>query len=154
MINNKAIGILGAVLFVSLAINFFMAGMVAGGSFGGPHRMMVSEAEKQDTHLRQSLSDSDRLILRDAMDGNREKIAQLHDDIDSIKKNMRAIVRGDTLDEKDLGDALNAERGKELSILRLVHETRKEAMNKMSPEGRSVLLRINRLGFDPNSQCH
>jgi len=154
MINNKVIGVLGAVLFLSLAINFFMAGLVAGGAFNGPHHEMVSDAEKQDMHLRQNLSDSDKQILKDAMDVNRDKITQLHTDIDSIKKDMRAIVRRDTLDEKALSDALNAERAKELSILRLAHETRKEAMSKMSPEGRAILLKINRLGFDPNSQCH
>lgn len=152
--NNKAIAILGAVLFVSLAINFFMAGLVAGGAFNGPHKPMITDTEKQDIRLRQSLSDADKAVLKDAMDVNRDKMTQLHADIEGIKKDMRAIVRRDTLDEKALSDALNAERAKELTILRLAHETRKEAMSKMSPDGRATLLKINRLGFDPNSQCH
>lgn len=153
MFNNKVISVLGVILIISLAINFFTAGLFAGGAFNGPHHMQLTDTEKQDMRLRQSLSDSDKQILKEAMDVNRDKITQLHADIDAIKKDMRAIVRRDTLDEKALADALNAERGKELSILRLAHETRKDAMSKMSPEGRATLLKINRLGFDQNSQC-
>jgi len=153
MTKDKIAVTLGAILFISLSINLFMAGSMVGGSVGAPHKV-VSDTAEQDRQLRETLPDADKLILKEAMDANRKKITQLHDDLDNIKNDIRKIIKQDTVDEKALGDVLEDEKKKELAILRLAHETRKAATDKMSPEGRAIMAKVGRLGFNLNNQCH
>ena len=155
---GKLMVIVGAILFVSLSINLFMAGMVVGSSVGELHNVTLDPVAQQDRQLRASLAEADKLVLKQAMDFNRKKITQLHDDIENIKKDVRGIIKKEPLDEQALGEALESEKNKKLALLRLAHETRKMAMEKMSPEGRGILSRVERLGFNLNNnnsiQCH
>ena len=153
MNTGKLMAFLGVVLFVSLSINLFMAGMVVGGSVSTPHKA-TSDAAEQDRQLREALSDADKAILKQAMDANRKKITRLHDDIEDIKNDLRNIIKKEPMDEKALSAVLEVRKNKELALLQLVHETRKAAVDKMSPEGRAILSKVSRLGFDLNkTQC-
>lgn len=149
---NHLMALLGAVLFVSLSVNIFMAGMVVGKSVS-PAPKAASDAAAQDRQLREGLSDVDKLVLKQAMDANRKKITQLHDDIEKIKQDLRNIIKKDPVDEKALDAVLEIRKNKELAMLELVHETRKAAMDKLSPEGRAILSKISHLGFDLSPQC-
>ena len=147
MKTDKWIAVLGSVLFVSLSINLFMAGMVVGRTMRPPHEMMT-DAVAQDHQLRDGLSDSDRQVLKQAMEANRAKIMKLHDDIESIKKDMQNLIRSEHFDEKALEAVLTAEKDKKMQFLELIHETRETAMKQMSPEGRRILSKMSRMGFD------
>lgn len=153
MKTNQLMALLGAVLFVSLSVNIFMAGMVVGNSVSTAHKAAPDDPAEQDRKLRDTLSDADKLVLKQAMDTNRKKITQLHDDIEKIKQDLRNIIKKDSVDEKALNGVLEIRKNKELAMLELVHEARKAAMEKLSPEGRAILSKISRLGFDLNTPC-
>jgi len=150
MKTNKSMALLGAVLFASLSINLFMAGIVVGNSVSAPHKL-TSDAEEQDRQLRELLSDQDKLVLKQAMDVNRKKITRLHDDLENIKKDIRGMIKKEPMDEKALDAVLESEKSKKLALVMLVYETRKAAMDKMSPEGRALLLKVDHLGFNLNT---
>jgi uncharacterized membrane protein len=152
MKTERMIGVLGAVLFASLAINIFMGGMVVGKSVSTAPKA-VSDDAAQDRQLRDTMSDADKLVLKQAMDANRKKITQLHDDIEKIKQDLRNIIKKDSVDEKALNAVLETRKNKELQMLELAHETRKAAMEKLSPEGRAILSKVSHLGFDLNPPC-
>ena len=152
MKTDKLIKILGAGLFVSLAINLFMAGVVVGSSVNTAPKVVLDATKQEDQKLRDSLSDSDKLVLKQSMDVNREKIAKLHTELEALKTNMREIVKKEPMSEKELNAVLEAEKNKKLTALHLIHETREATMQKMSPEGRASLLKMSRLGFDFNDK--
>ena len=151
--NTNKLLLLGVVLFVSLSINLFMAGMVVGSSVSAPHKA-VSEAMAQDNQLRESLSDADKAVLQQVMDANRQKIARLHDDLENIKRDVKKIIKKEPMDEKALDAVLEVEKNKKLTLLRLIHETRQTAMKKMSTEGRALLSKVSRLGFNLNDSVN
>ena len=139
-------------LFISLSANLFTAGLMVGGFLSG--RAPISDSlEQQDRQLRDTLPNVDKLILKQAMDVNRPKITQLYGEIENVKGDIRDILKQDPMDQKSLGDALEAKKRKELAMLQLVHQARKTATDKMSPEGRNILSRVSRLGFGPTLQC-
>ncbi len=147
MNTNKLLSVLGTVLFISLSINIFMAGMMAGNSVGTSHKV-TSDIETQDQKLREGLSDADKVILKQSMDTVREKLTKLHDDVENIKKAIRELIKKDPMDEKALNTALESEKNKKLEMVHLVHAARQDAMKKMSPEGQAALLKLSRLGFN------
>ena len=153
MKTDKTTVLLGVMLFISLTINLFTAGMMMGGVMGAK-TSASSALDQQDRQLRGSLSDADKLVLKQAMDTNRAKITQLHDELENIKSDIRNIVKQEPMSQKSLGDGLEAKKKKELALLQLINKTRKAAMDKMSPEGRVILSNVTRLGFDLNPQCH
>jgi len=152
MKTDKIVGLMGAVLFASLSVNIFMAGMVVGKSVS-PAPKVVADDVAQDQRLRDGLSDADKLVLKHAMDANRKKITRLHDDIEKIKQDLRDIIKKDSVDEKALDAVLETRKNKELALLQLMHETRKAAMDNLSPEGRTILSKVSHLGFDLNPPC-
>ena len=147
--------LLGVILFISLFINLFMAGMRIGGSVnsGVPASSPIQQLDQQDQKLRDSLSDADKLVLKQAMDVNRKKMAQIHNELEKVQVDIRNIIKQDPLDEKSLGRLLDIQKKKDLESIRLVYQTRRAAMEKMSSEGRAILSQVTRLGFIP-PQCH
>lgn len=140
--------ILGVALFISLSLNLFTAGMMVGGSINARGAI-----EQQDQQLRNSLSAADKQVLKEAMEANRAQITKLHDDLQNIKSEIRKLIKRDSLDKKALVKVLDAQKLKELALVQLVHDTRKEATDKMSPEGRDILSQMSRLGFNLHAQC-
>jgi uncharacterized membrane protein len=140
------------ILFASLAINLFIGGMMLGGVISAKETI-GSTVEKQDRQLRGSLSEADKLALKQAMDVHRAKITQLHDELENIKSDIRNLLRQDPMSEKTLNDLLGAQKKKELALVHLAHQTRKEATARMSPEGRVIMSKVTRLGFNLNAQC-
>ncbi len=149
MKNSQLTAMLGATLFVSLSINIFMAGTVIGSA---AHKAAYDTAA-QDRQLKETLPDADKAVLKQAMDASRPEITRLYDELEKIKQNIREIIKKDPVDEKALGAALEAEKNKKLKLLWLAHETRQAAVEKMSPEGRAILSKMNHLGFDLSTQC-
>ena len=142
----------GVMFFISLTANLFTAGMIVGGSVSA--KVPVTDSlEQQDRQLRDSLSDADKLALKQAMDANRMKITQLYNEIENIKSEIRNLLKQDPMNQKSLGDALEAKKKKELAMLQLVHQARKAAADKMTPEGRKILSAVTRLGFGLIMQC-
>jgi uncharacterized membrane protein len=152
MKTKQLMALLGAGLFVSLTLNIFTAGTVIGSSVNTASKA-ADAAAAQDRQLRDSLSDADKLVLKQAMDANRQKITRLHEDIESMKQDLRGIIKKDTLDEKALDAVLEKRKNSELTLLQLMYETRKAAMAKMSPQGQAILTKVSHLGFDLNTQC-
>jgi uncharacterized membrane protein len=153
MIKDKTVAILGTILFISLSINLFTGGMMVGGFLSPTHKAPASGSEEQDRKLRETMSEADKLVLKQAMDVNRQKITMLHDELENFKSDIRNIIKRDPVDEKALNDVLDAQKKKELEILHLAHKTRKAATDQMSPEGRAIMSKVGHLGFDLNAQC-
>ena len=141
MKKDKWIAVLSAGLFIALLAALFMGGIITGRSMGASHGI-ASGVIAQDQQLRESLSEADKQILKQAMDMNRTKITKLHADLEDIKKDIKSIIKPAHFDKKALNAILEAEKDKKLALLQLIQETRETAMKKMSPEGRDVLSKM------------
>jgi len=147
MTKTKLIWVLGALLFLSLSINFFVAGLVIGGKTSGRSNSMgevtssnqgsaYMEAEK---YLKENLSEDDKKILRNTMKGIRGDLKEKKADLENAREAMKEAMHAKPFDEQALEQAQKNEREKKVEMLRLMSDVRKEAAAKMSPEGRKAL---------------
>jgi len=150
MKTNKFIN---AALFISLAVNVFMIMTAVGHSASAAHQFTY-DTQVQDEKLRESLPSADKQVLKEVMDANREKVTTAYSDMIGMKKDIIKLIMKEPMDEKALDATLQKEKSKKLAFIWLMHETRQEAMKKMSPEGRAALSKMTRLGFNlESSQC-
>jgi len=131
---DKLVTLLGAALFISLSLNLFLAGLMAGRSYD---ENPGARWERKDMHMRERLSDSDRKILKDAMQANRAKFEALKKGLDDSRSHLQEAMQAN--DQDALKEALADETGKKEQLLRLMQDTRAAALEKLSPEGRKTL---------------
>ncbi len=132
--------ILATALFLSLAVNFFMAGLMLGRSPGAPEVTQKSDWQHKDQQLRERLSERDRQVLKDVMAGAKEKFDSLRREIESARAQVKGAT--DSGDQEALDEALRLEKQKKMAFLRLVQETRATAAESVSPEGREILQKM------------
>lgn len=128
--------ILAGVLALSLAGNFFLAGLYFGGC-----RDSQNSYRRADDSLRQSLSEKDREILRRDMETNRPRFRQVKEELQTAREKVEQAMRAEPLDQQALDAALTEQENAEEAMRGLVREVRKDTAGKLSPEGRSAFAR-------------
>lgn len=135
---NKTKIFFGLLLFLSLAGNMFMGGILLGNTYKAWH------PEKRE-ELRQNLSAEDRQIVRREMIAQRDTFNSLRKNLDDARQKIEEALQANNSDA--LEEALKEEKAAKADILRLIQASREAAMDKMSPAGRDALQDI----IDANS---
>lgn len=142
---NKLVIVLGALLFVSLAGNFFMGGVLIGKTMSGQERYdRKEEWEKRDRMLKARLSEDDRNILKGKMEAKREKFRELKGSLDDARAQVEAAMEAKPFDQAALDEALRREKEAKMTLLNSMREAKQEAMEGLSPEGRKTLEEMGR----------
>lgn len=128
-----------AALFVSLTANLFLGGIVAGKWMA---RDLQPGGEHAKANVRKHLSEKDEAILKEAMRDNQKKFEEMRKDLSDIRQDVKAAMHAVPFDQEALDNALREEREKKAEILQLMQASRKEVMDKLSPEGVAALQRM------------
>lgn len=128
---DKPVAILGVLLFVSLVANLFMGGILLGHRMGPP----MAEWQVRGGDARPHLSEKDEKILKNAMRDNQKEFEEMRKDLEDIRQDIKAATHAEPFDQDVLDAALREEQKKKMEILQLMQETRKEVLQKLSPEG-------------------
>jgi uncharacterized membrane protein len=159
MNREKLVVILGAALFMSLAGNLYMAGLMAGRSYSGHdqqqqhgpreagERRGEGEWQKRAEEMRRQMSPADREIFNKAMKERQPKFQALRQQMDEIHQKVEDAQNAEPFDQKALDDALQAERDKKAEVFQARRQARQETMQQLSPEGREIFSKVLRQRF-------
>lgn len=148
MNRDKLLMVLGAVLFISLATNFFMAGLMLSHSYtrGGGEQQREGDGrgewQKRDEELRRKLSDADRGVLKAAMQQHRPQIQALKQALDDARQKVAQAQNAEPFDKAALDAALRDESDKKTALLQTIRQTRDEISKQLSPEGQAVFSKL------------
>lgn len=133
---QKIVPVLGFALFLSLAANFFMGGLLMGGYMQAPppgvHPGRVAI-------LQQKLSPDDQAILKKAMMENRARFDALREEIQESHQKAAAAAHAEPFDQDALDDALKDEDDAKKEMFAFIKKVRGETLDKLSPEGRQAI---------------
>jgi len=142
---SKIIVVLGAALFISLSANLFMGGKMLGQSYhhgGGPRGGEDNRREewkKRDAALRAKLNETDRAIVKEHMEGQREKFKAMKATLEAAEDKVDAAKAAEPFDRAALEAALKEHAEKKAELIGTMRETRAAMLEKLSPEGREVM---------------
>lgn len=141
---DKRTMILSAALFVSLVANLFLGGMILGHHLGraAPQDARAEWRQQRSEDMRRHLSKADEKILKSAMKDNQKKFEEMRNDLEDIRQDIKAASHAEPFDQETLDAALREENQKKKEIIRLMKDTRREVMKKLSPEGVKILQRM------------
>lgn len=148
MPREKIITILGALLFLSLAGNLFMAGHMLGERAAlGEKPPLAGDArkaewKKRDALLRERLSPADRKVFEEAKAQNRPRIEALKKDLEAARERVAAAQMTDPFDAQALEQAVREEAEKKAAFLAVIREMRRDIAQRLSPEGRAQMEKL------------
>jgi Spy/CpxP family protein refolding chaperone len=157
MKRDKLVIILGAVLFVSLTANVFMASMMVGNSYmhAGEGDARHAEWQKREEELRKQLPEADRKILKAAMQEHRPQFQALRQELEAARQKVSDAESAEPFDQAALDAALRVEQEKKTALLQMMRQTRDQIAQQLSPEGREIFKKLgpgNRGGGGPGWQ--
>lgn len=152
----------GPVLFISLGLNLFLVGAMAGGwwyqyhghagrhhmigqhmrQMGGPGRpgevggapMRGGMAVLRDAI--QQLPEADRKLFEDSIAARRAEVQQLQQDVRQARMKTNETIRAEPFDRKAMADALAAVRDKIMAMQTKLHEGFVDAVAKLPADKR------------------
>lgn len=122
-------------LFVSLAVNLFLGGLMLGNAYDPPPH--TTEWARRGGSLAAALPKADLALLKASMEKNGDRLKVLKKDFDAARARTRAALESG--DDAALESAVKAEVRAKTAFLRLIHQSRAAAAKEFSPEGRAVL---------------
>lgn len=143
MQSRKTFLILAGALFMSLVVNFYTIGSMLGRqthSYFGKHGS--EEWKERREKMMQVLSETDRAIMRQEMEKNRDRFRKARAQMEQAKREVGRAMQAEPFSQESLDRAVEKEAAQKRLFLRLILETRKTAEQKMSPEGRAALQKI------------
>lgn len=141
MSTSKMAVVLWVSLFLSLAANFYMAGLMGGRAFN-PASPVTADWRKHDEQLRQKLSQEDKQILQKTMAGRRDTFRLLRQELETAQKAVEEAARAMPFDQSALDQALSAEQQKKAALLGMMLKTRQETFSQISPTGQDILRQL------------
>lgn len=159
MVFNKLSMTLSAALFLSLSVNFFLAGLMLGNAVSTPKpaaaeetqaRMSPEEArraewQKRDEALRAALSPADRDIVQSHTEANKQIFEELKTKLDEARQSVAAAMTAEPFDQQALDAAIEAETEAKAMFMREMYRARRAVMEELSPEGRKTFQEMNPL---------
>ncbi|MEZ0260887.1 MAG: periplasmic heavy metal sensor [Alphaproteobacteria bacterium] len=141
---SKIITVLGTALFLSLSANLFMGGKMLGQSYHhggdkGGWEQRREEWKKRDMALREKLNEADRAIVKEHMEGQRERFKAMRETLDAAEDKVDAAKAADPFDRAALETALREQAEKKAALIGTMRETRAAMLEKLSPEGREIM---------------
>lgn len=148
----------GPVLFVSLGLNLFLVGVMAGGWWHqhhgrgmrhhmmGQHMQMGRPGEIGGMPMRggmavlrdaiQQLPEADRKLFEDSMAQRRAEVQQLQQDVRTARQKVNETIRAEPFDKKAMAGALAAVRDKIMTMQARLHDGFVEAVAKLPADKR------------------
>lgn len=143
MTSARLIAVLGVSLFLSLSANFFLAGVMLGNSYGNESSAWGSDRSNHDKReeVLRRLPAADREILEQAARKNHSDLDVLRGGLEAARQEVKDAMKAEPFDQDALDAALRAEKEKKMDLLRRIHDARRAAISRLSPEGRAVILK-------------
>lgn len=158
MVFNKLSMALAAALFLSLSVNFFMAGLMLGNAVSpqppvaeeqktqmSPEEARRAEWQKRDEALRAALSPADRDIVQAHTEANKQTFEELKTKLDAARQNVASAMTADPFDQAALDAAIEAETEIKATFMREMYSARRAVTEELSPEGRKIFQEMNPL---------
>ena len=153
MKQQKLTIVLAAALFLSLSVNFFLAGLMIGDAVtpaaapGGKESSRSAdnrdsrraEWQKREQQLHAALNDADREIMMAVKQKYDPLFNELRADLDKARAAVAAAMEAEPVDEAILDDAIAAEAAIKSRILQEMTAARIQTLEQLSPEGRKLL---------------
>ncbi len=145
---NKLAAVLGGMLFLSLAGNLFMGGLMLGDRASNaaqkpsPSDDRRAEWRKRDEMLRKKLSESDRAILEEVKGKYEAEMETRRNELEAARERLEAAHAADPVDSIAIEKAGREEALKKAELLKTVRAARKEISGRLSPEGRIEMEKI------------
>ncbi len=128
------------VLFVSLALNLFLAGFLAARWLAPAWHEERRGPEAIAERLTSRLSGADAEVMRAAFQANQPKLASLFGELQQARREVRQRLAAQPFDPDALAKAVADLRVKQAAFFSALQDTILPAVGKLSPEGRSHLL--------------
>lgn len=150
---QKIIAVLAAALFLSLSVNFFLAGLMLGDAVAptvtaevpkdkppvSSREQRRAEWQKREEALHAALSDADREVMKEAKEAYDGIFNELRGALDEARAKVAAAMEAEPLDQEVLDDAIAAEAAIKSRLLQEMTAARQKTLEGLSPEGRSLL---------------
>ncbi len=145
---NKLAAVLGGMLFLSLAGNLFMGGLMLGDSASKEAQKPASsdssgdrraEWRKRDEMLRKKLSDADRAILEEVKGKYEAEMQTRRNELEAARERLEAAHAADPVDSLAIEKAGREEALKKAELLKTVRAARREISSRLSTEGRAEM---------------
>lgn len=138
--SRKLIIVLGSLLTLSVAGNFFMGGMLLGKGVSSRPASALSERDiRNDATLREKLSDNDRAAIRGVMQGRKQDFDRLRQDMRRLRAEIARLNDDPGADQAQIDDLLRREQEAKAELMRHIRAAREEMMSKVSPAGKEIL---------------
>lgn len=136
---------LGLALFLSLAANLYMGGVMLGSHYSGSQcDSRKAEWEKRDAALRARLSAEDYAIVKEGMKAHRREFKEARARLDAARDAVDAAMKAEIFDQAALDSALMAERDLKAGMMSDMRAAREEVIRKLSPEGQAIMKDVSR----------
>ena len=158
MVFNKLSMALAAALFLSLSVNFFMAGLMLGNAVSpqpvtaeeqkmqmSPDEARRAEWQKRDEALRAALSPADREVVQTHTEANKQTFEELKAKLDDARQNVAAAMTAEPFEQGALDAAIEAETEIKTLFMREMYSARRAVTEDLSPEGRKIFQDMNPL---------
>lgn len=140
---NKLATVLGGLLFLSLAGNIFMGGLMLGDraskEAAKPADDRRAEWRKRDEQLMKKLSDADRAILTEVKGKYEAEMEIRRTELEAAREKLESAHAADPVDSIAIEKAGREEALKKAALLKTVRAARKEISGRLSPEGRAEM---------------
>ena len=145
---DKIVIVLGALLFISLSGNMFMAGLMLGQSVNietaandaaKPPPAHDADWKQKDEQIQKKLSAEDRSIVEEAKKNDRPKIDALRQTLKDTHEKLEAAQSAEPFDQSAVDAAVHAEADAKAEMLKALRQARQNVMEKLSPEGRETI---------------
>lgn len=148
--------VLAAGLFLSLSVNFFLAGLMIGDAVtpaapaaaqdntpapeARPDRR--AEWQKREQELHAALNEADRAVMLTIKQKYDPLFNSLRADLEQARGKVASAMEAEPIDEAVLDDAIATEAAIKSRILQEMTAARIETMGQLSPEGRQLLRKM------------
>ena len=136
--------VLGAALVVSLALNLFFFGVIAGHRLsgrGGPAWQLTPDRLKVGIErVLRALPDNDAKIVRELFETQRPDITQRFLALQDARRAIGAALKAEPFDPAAFTAAYEAMQARSQELQAAIHGVIKAAIPQLSPEGRAVIV--------------
>jgi len=147
---DKLTIVLGALLFLSLSANMFMAGLMIGHSVeaGTPPREAAGKSsadgradewKQRDQQIQKKLSAEDRAVVEAAKAKDGPQILALRQALKDAHGKVEAAQAAEPFDQAAVDDALKEEAAAKSALVKAMRAARQNVLEKLSPEGRETV---------------
>jgi uncharacterized membrane protein len=142
MTARRWFSLLGAVLLVSLALNLFLAGVIAGrgiGPRGGGFDLTPRKLKVAIERVTRVLPEADAALLSDRFEAERADLTQRFQALQDARKAVGAALKAQPYDAAAFDAAYRAMRSRNEDLQAAIHDVIRTAIGQFSDEGRAAI---------------